>query len=215
MNSKCDPSFKPILCRLFRMEDLEAQSATVVGLRNDATIAYVNSAWWQFASDNGGQPAIERLWGLGQNYLAALAEPLRPFYEQLLLTAPTKEQSSSPLSHTYECSSAQLYRRFAMQVFVLPDNQGRVLVNSRTIEMPHDPLLRQPCAPQLRDYMAVDGLVRQCAHCRRVQHCGLQGRWDWVPEWVDHPTSFISHSLCPICHQYYYPDFRQTNRVCH
>ncbi len=215
MNTNCNSDFKPILSRGFQLEELDAQTSAVIGLWRDAKIAYLNPAWHRFAADNGGQPEIERCWGLGRDYLAAIAQPLRPYYERLLLTAPTRQESLTPRSHAYECSSAQLYRRFIMHVFVLPDDGGRVLINSLAIEAPHDPLLRRPCAPVLKNYLSGDGIVRQCAHCRRVQHRACAERWDWVPDWVEQPVSFISHSMCPICHHYYYPNIGYAERAYH
>lgn len=102
MDSNCDPKFRQILSRVFRIKELEAQTAVVVGLWNDATIAYVSSAWRHFATDNGGQPEIKLSWGVGHNYLAAIAEPLRNIAHSLNagIGCPTGLSSRSTSSHT-------------------------------------------------------------------------------------------------------------------
>jgi hypothetical protein len=79
--------------------------------------------------------------------------------------------------------------------------------NHRTNEVPHEPASHRPHSAEIRCCMSDEGVVRQCAHCRRVQHRTFHERWDWVPDWVEHLPNVISHRLCPICHDYYYPNF--------
>jgi hypothetical protein len=201
-----DDRFAALLSPRFRVADLEGHPASVFGMWRDTTLAYVNPAWSAFAESNNGQPAVEREWGLGARYLDAIAEPLQPFYERLLQEAPGVGMSLRPASHTYECSSADVFRRFVMQVYCLPERSGFVVVNSLVVEAPHDPAARPAQSPDAVRYMNTDGVIVQCSHCRRIRHAGADERWDWVPEWVEHSPRDTSHGLCPICFEYYYPD---------
>ena len=50
-----------------------------------------------------------------------------------------------------------------------------------------------------------NGLICQCAHCRRVKDFREEERWDWVPDWVTKCPDNTSHTFCPTCFGFYYP----------
>lgn len=194
---QCDPNF---LSLLVGFESLEGEHETVFGLWPDLRLAYVNPAWFRFARENEGEPAISRDWTLGRCILDAVAEPLRPFfvgnYSRCL-------EINRPWEHVYECSSDEKYREFHMTVFPLERAQGLLVVNSLRIETtPH----REAKAAVQRDYRSDDGLILQCCHCRRVRRRTDPGGWDWVPEWVRQCPPKTSHGICEPCFAYYYSD---------
>jgi len=204
MEQRCAPDFKALLARENDIELLEIHTGSVVGLRADASIAYVNPAWVAFAQENGGGPAIRDSWGLGRSYLESIRGPLRLFYEGLLQNAAIAEESLHPPVHEYECSSARVYRRFAMHIYAFPKRSGWLIVNSLLAEFPHGELRIGELA-NFENYVSTAGLITQCANCRRVRHAVEHERWDWVPTWIEHPVDGVSHGMCPICVSHYWP----------
>lgn len=197
--------FVALLGSHFELQSLEESPVTVYGLLPDFTIAYVNPAWSRFAEDNDGQPAIANAWGVGSRYLDAIALPLRPFYQGLVERAAGRDQSLHPLTHQYECSSAQRFRKFSMQVYALPDRAGYLVINACVVDAPHDDSARPPAGAQFATYATADGQIVQCAHCRLVQRVAEPSRWDWLPDWVEQSPPGTSHGLCAMCLDYYYP----------
>ncbi len=197
-----DKAYADLLSSMFTLQHLDAHPGSIYALDPDGRIVFVNSGWETFARDNGGQPGIAERWGVGSNYFDALAPALAAFYRKLFVRVPGFGGTLIPTSHEYECSSATLYRRFAMSIYALPRQLGHVVVNSLLVERPHDPE-RTPHAPLDAAYVDHNGLIHQCAHCRRVRHLRDTGRWDWVPDWVEHPQPNVSHGLCPVCMDYY------------
>lgn len=202
---RISPGFDRLLLN-FSVQEFENHHDPVYGLWQDLRLAYLNPAWFRFAAENGGEPAISSRWNLGVSIMESVAGQLQPFYRKLLENCLKPEKAElRPVQHEYECSSGALYRRFQLTVYPLKDHQGLLLVNSLVIERPHDPAERQPRAPDKADYADQHGLIHQCCHCRRVQNQEIGNRWDWVPQWVDHIPRDTTHSLCPFCLDYYYP----------
>lgn len=190
---------------LFDLDGLEAHPESVFAIDSRGMLLYVNPAWYRFAADNQGEAAVSGSWGVGANFFDAIPEPLKTFYRQLFARTPRFGESLEPLSFVYECSSADLYRLFNMLVYALPDDEagrpaGYLVVNSPLEERPHD---RKPQPADQRKYVDAQGIVHQCAHCRRVQDVD-GGRWDWVPDWVRDPPANASHGLCPVCYDYFF-----------
>lgn len=200
------PEFEPRIRRACDLAVLDAQATSVAVLMPDTTIAYVNAAWTQFARDNGGASLEACNWGLGSRYLDAVPAPLKPFYTDLLRNAPAAADALTPTVHEYECSSAVRYRRYAMHVYPLRDGAGWQIVHSPTVVTPHDPVARPTREPLLERYQATNGLVTQCAHCRRIRDAKMPDRWDWVPAWVDSPLANMSRGICLPCWRHYYPE---------
>lgn len=203
MSHRVDPTFRAALDREFAGSDLEAHPSTIFGLAPDFRLAYVNPAWHAFAEANAGQPAIGRDWPLGACYFDAIPEPLLPFYRALFERAAAVDAAPHPITHAYECSSAAIQRFFVMQIFSLPGAAGFLVVNSLRND---GPALHPEHMPILSQYAGADGLVRQCAHCRRIQSANDEARWDWVSAWVERPLLTTSHALCGICFLHYYPN---------
>lgn len=202
MEGRFAPGFRRLI-EGFKLTVFEAHAGTVFGLWPDLRLAYLNPWWFRFAIENGGEPSISRDWGLGRSLPDAIPGVLRPFYEDLFRRS-SQNEGMRPIQHEYECSSADLFRRFCMAVYSLGKGEGFAVVNSLVLEAPHDPQERKACEPDFATYAAADGFVRQCASCRRVKNVREPNRWDWVPAWVTSPPTRTSHTFCDVCFAYYY-----------
>lgn len=202
---RCSPGFEPLI-RTFS-EMAERHESTVFGLWPDLRLAYFNPGWVRFGAENGAPPALISPDCLGTSVLDVTAPPLKAYYGDLYRTGLAMTRDIlRPLQHSYECSSAGVFRRFSMTLYPLGEAHGLLVVNALTVEEPHDPALRPPHEPDLSAYADRDGLVRQCAHCRRIRWPGSgEDRWDWVPAWVERPPQGTSHTLCTFCLDYFHP----------
>ena len=107
--------------------------------------------------------------------------------------------------HDYECSSDTVYRRYHQIVYPIGGREGLLVVNSLVVERLNHPDRRPARAADELFYVDENGLIYQCAHCRRVKNVREGERWDWVPEWVKRCPECTSHVFCPTCFRHYYP----------
>lgn len=193
------PEFERVL-EGYRLDDLEQHRGAIYGLWKDFRLAYLNSAWINFARDNGADSAFFDKWRLGAHILDAVPDQLRPLYQEAYSTCLS---TGEPWHHEYECSSPTDYRRFHQIVY--PLHAAAVLVvNSLKVESPHDENTHVPRDPDERMYRDPDGFVHQCAYCRRVENQLERRRWDWVPAWVQKIPQETSHTYCPPCFGHYW-----------
>jgi hypothetical protein len=206
MNAVCSPQFVSVLDGL-DVAAMDRHTGSVYGLWPDLSLAYLNPAWFRFSAENHGEPAISCRWSLGAPLMAAIPDPLQTFYTDLFTTALAQIPipTARPLQHEYECSSASLYRRFLMTLYPLKSGAGLLIVNTLVTERNHDADSRPPQPANEALYVDQDGIMRQCAHCRRIQVTGNADLWHWVPAWVEHCPPSTSHTLCTFCLDYYYP----------
>lgn len=177
---------------------LERSKAVICVLDPDLRISYCNPAWDEFARQNAGHEVMAQ--GVtGSRLLEVVAEPLRAFYQQFFERARTTGQVQE---FDYECSSAEIYRTFHMQVLPLKDGHGFLVIHSLRVEKPLD--FRPAQAPDEARYAGPDGIIVMCCHCRRTRQAQDANAWDWVPAYVER-RSRISHGLCPVCFAYFYP----------
>lgn len=203
--SRRDPRFAPLLDQ-FGLLDLDQQPDTIYGLWPDLTLAYLNPAWFAFAASNGGEPGISDHWPIGRLVLDAVPECLKVWYQEFF-SAALAAGGKHPPQHEYECSSADLLRRYLMTVYPLHGSSSGALlvVNSLLVEVPHLPSEQISMPPVSSVYVDDAGLIHQCAHCRRVRTVVGPTAWHWVPEWVRCPQLNVSHTLCNLCLNHYYP----------
>lgn len=199
--SRLAPGFRQALGRS-SLATLESSANVIYGLWPDLTLAYVNPAWFRFARDNHGEPAISRDWPLGRCVMDAVPPPLQVFYRDYFgsFLAPVASTFLSP--QEYECSSAENFRLHLMSVYPLAEQAGLLVSNALAVGRTH---ARPAHPPYADDYHDPGGWIRQCSHCRCVQHAGQADRWDWVPYWVASPPASITHALCPLCLDHFYP----------
>jgi len=187
--------FEPLLEEHDRAA-LDAHAGAIYGIWADFRLAYLNPGWFRFAAENGGEPAISARWGLGASILDAIPSGLRECYRDHYRRCL---DSGEIWSHEYECSSDLSYRRLHQVVYPLGGGDGLLVSNAVRVERGHDSALRPTQLGDDRVYRDRDGIVHQCAICRRVKNLREPERWDWVPEWVRRMPEFSSHGYCPAC----------------
>jgi hypothetical protein len=206
MKTLCSPGFEKLLSK-FELEEIEESSETIFGLWSDFTLGYFNSGWKEFAKENGAPPVLTTPEYLGRSVIEVCGQELAPFYKNLFESGlAMSEEELHPVQHRYECSSADLFRKFLMTVYPLGEGDGLLVTNSLVIEVEHEKRGADPHPPMSAEYRDEQDLIRQCSHCRKVKHVSSRSRWDWIPAWVEEPPSEVSHTLCPVCLEHFYPD---------
>jgi len=185
----------------FSLETLENDPNSVFGLSIDLTLNYLNPAWFDFAAENKGEPAISERFGLGTYIGDALSGSARDYYLDVFSKIL---QKGEVWHHDYECSTPDEFRLYHQSVYPLYSRSGLVIVNSLVTEQPHDEASRRSYPPVGKLYTQETGFITQCCNCRRVQRAPQQNVWDWVPAWIEHMPENTSHSFCQICYEYYY-----------
>lgn len=156
-------------------------------------IGYVNAAWFDFGRANGAS----RVWGVGECLLDAITEPLRGYYaERFAHVLATGE----PWERNYDCPSDATNRTFRLRVLPVGERQGLLMTHSLRHDGPH----AEGIAFADRYHRAANGLITQCAHCRRLRRVTAPDRWDWVPAVVATEIPGITHGLCDACFAYYF-----------
>ena len=188
-----------------RFASLNSHPSTVYGLDSEFNISYLNPAWFEFAEKNSNNIFDSNEWLLGRNVFDSIPETLGAFYRNLFESS-LKEEISPIISRQseYECSSPELYRRFSMHLYPINKN-GIVVVHSLLIEEPYvSPANEGQLKFDKRNYIDKDGILHQCANCRRIQNLNDLERWDWIPKFIEQPYSNTSHAVCPPCRHHYY-----------
>ncbi len=168
----------------------------------DLHLVYCNPAWDKFALDNDGSGAVASRVA-GSSLRSVIPEPLKRLYDQLFAVA-RDSRLMWPLD--YECSSAELYRLFRMEIRPMRPPGGFVIVHALRVERPHSSD-RASFSPNAERYCGLRGLITMCAHCRKARRVAEPEIWDWVPEYVaaGAPREKISHGICGPCLAYFYP----------
>lgn len=202
LEERCGPGFAPVLQRL-QTAELERHAGTIYALNPEFRLAYFNPYWLRFVRENQAADYLLSPGCLGLEIMAVIPEVLQPFYRSIYqaVTLETK-QATQPFQFEYECSSPQVFRKFLMTLY--PMEGGLLVVNSLVVEEPYAATGRPIEKPDFKIYLAANGMIYQCSHCRRFQHQADPARWDWVPEWVAKMPAGISHTICNTCFGYFY-----------
>jgi hypothetical protein len=197
--TRCDPSFERLLAGFYR-QPLDQGDDVIYGVWPDLTLAYSNARWTRFAIENDGADVLRR-WPLGASVRSAFGPALDPFYTRAfgeVLATGTIWQ------HTYTCPSPLQMRWFNMRALPL-GSEGLLVCHSLVSAADiAGPRRRRPSAAPYRD---ANGMVTQCAHCRRVQVATAQlaePDWHHVPAFIKLAPPRTTHSLCPICFMYHF-----------
>lgn len=181
----------------FDLEPLSVTHNVVYAVDQQWRLRAFNEAWEQFARDNGGARVLTD-YPLRTSILGAMHPLLAQYYRERYGLAIRRGQ---PFENDFECSSDQIYRRFHQTAYPLSTGTGLLIVNHPCLIRP----IESAGKPFSEDYIKSNGLIAQCCHCRMVYN-NRHGRWDWVPELVATVRRDVSHTLCPPCLDYYYPD---------
>jgi hypothetical protein len=177
---------------------LENSPHSIFALSEALKLIYFNKAWFNFAQSNNGEPDISLRFPLGTSIESAISGKLiKDFYienyKEVFL-------SKKVWKHEYECSSPEVYRLFREDAYPLKNGEGIVVVNSLIVEK----TFNDDSSEGIRSYVATNGIITQCSNCRKTQRPDELLIWDWVSTLVVRPPSNVSHSLCPVCFDYYW-----------
>ena len=183
-------------------ETLEQSKYTIYGLSEDLELIYVNPGWVNFAKENGVSDSYMNDKLIGSSIINAIdGEKLKNFYaENYINVLKTKK----PWKHEYECSSIQEYRQFHQHTYPLKNGKGLIVTNTLTVNLPMNSQNRKAYDALNKRYVANSDYVTQCSNCRCTQRANEIDVWDWVPKWVENIPKNFSHSICPICFDYYW-----------
>lgn len=191
------PGFAPHLAYL-DAASLSLSADVICVIDADYILRAYNRAWLQFAENNGGANLPARF-GLGQSIMSAIPEPLRSFYATRYRQALAEGRT---FDHDYECSSPELQRYFHQTAYPLVDGSG--LLISHHLLKTGSAGCEYEASPAA--YRGDGGDVVQCMNCRKVRQPAKPEQWDWVPALVARPAAETSHTICPRCLDFYYPD---------
>jgi hypothetical protein len=187
--------------KLADIEDALDQSPLICYvLDTSRRVVYCNLAWDRFAIDNAA-PDLAGAGALGADINRVIGEDLRPFYRRAFEQAT---QSETVWECLYECSSPQLFRKFRMRIHPLAPAGWHLITNARVIERPH----HRPVTVGLEDYVNSNAQITVCSHCR----CSRRAvppepeQWDFVPTHLERHMGNVSHGLCRVCLDYFYPE---------
>lgn len=179
------------------LQALNQSSVVSYVVDSNLCLAYCNPAWDRFAVENSA-PELARATLLGTDLRSVLGKDLRPFYLQAFEQVA---HSGTVWDCLYECSSPQLFRKFQMRIHPLRPEGWYLVTNTLVIEKPHTATVTSG----LEGYVNCDGQITVCSHCRSSRHADRPEQWDFVPVHLERNLANISHGLCPICLEYFYP----------
>lgn len=188
---------------------LAAETNSACLLDVHGVIRFVNEAWDRFARENGGAPRALGAAVVGTRWLDHLSgDEVRVLHARLLERA-LAGQGWSGVVQLGECNTPTEARLVASRFErVLSRRDGEpvgiaavhTVLTSRPMAEAHPPVEADASA-----YRRQDGLLVQCACCRRVQSPADPRRWDLVPRLVASPAPLVTHGLCELCVHLYYP----------
>lgn len=178
-------------------ETLEKDPHSIYAIDENFNLIYFNEAYFQFARENEGEPQITNNYSLGSNVLKAINGDIKKMYSQLLVEVLATGKSKNL---SYECSSVKKYRLFMQKLYPLKNTKGVVILNSLQVEreIENEPSLLE------KNYLQETGFINQCSNCRRTQSVIDLNKWDWVPDYISTMPKNMSHTICPICFDYYW-----------
>jgi hypothetical protein len=159
-----------------------------------------NKAWDKFALENSG-PELAGQGSIGTNLLEVTDESLRPFYHEAFNKVT---RTKAVWEWMYECSSPESLRKFLMRVHPIEPDGWFLVTNNLVLEREHLP--GKPNS--VKDYVNAHGLIQVCVHCRCSKRVTPPERWDSVGAHLKPERTGVTHGLCPICREYFYPSLQ-------
>ncbi len=180
---------------------LEKSPNAVFGLSKNLDLVYFNKAWFNFSKENKGEPGISRHFPIGTPIGNAISGNLKEYY---LNKYQEVLDTKKVWKHEYECSSPSLFRIFHQITYPLKNNEGLIIVNSLKIERNIDVANDNVLPFKEENYIQKTGYINQCSNCRRTQRVKKSLVWDWVPIFLEKIPEKMSHTICPVCYDYYW-----------
>lgn len=190
------PNFKEKLKEI-DFETLEKDPHSIYAVDEDFRLIYFNEAYIRFAEENNGEPHISNNFLLGTSILDAITGDIKELYVQALKDVLHSRKS---ITISYECSSVEKFRVFMQKLYPLKDGKGVVILNSLQVEKEiedNNDFLND-------NYLQDTGFINQCSNCRSTQSATDLNRWDWLPDYITKIPKNMSHTICPICFDYYW-----------
>ena len=176
---------------------LDAEQEVVYAVDRAMTLHFVNRGWHDFAIANEGARCIDD-YVVGDSIDRAIPAVLKPFYRGAF---DAVFAGGPPLDHLYECPSTNQQRSFRMRAARLVGGDFLIVSNQLVRQLDAGGADASEVVPE--KYVGENGLVVQCAHCRRCRRVESE-IWDWVPAYVAARSEGVSHGLCPSCFAHHY-----------
>lgn len=181
---------------------LEESKYSIYCISKDLNLIYVNPAWINFAIENGASESFLNTIPIGNSITKGFfGEEIKNFYLENYLNVL---KTGKPWRHEYECSSINEFRKFQQDTYPIKDRSILVIKNTLTIQLPIEKKGRKKFKAIKNRYTNANGFVTQCSNCRCTQRVKEPEIWDWVPDWIENFPENFSHSICPICFDYYW-----------
>lgn len=178
-------------------ETLEKDPHSIYAVDENFNLIYFNEAYFQFARENDGEPQITKNHSLGSNILNAIKGDIKKIYTQALTDVLTTGKSKKL---SYECSSIEKYRLFMQKLYPLKNTKSVLILNALQVERD----IENKAFRLEKNYLQTTGFINQCSNCRRTQSAIDMEKWDWVPSYISTMPKNMSHTICPICFDYYW-----------
>jgi hypothetical protein len=192
-------SFLEAVFREASQRHLDTETSVCFILDEELRIVYCNPAWDSFAVENGA-PSLCAQNMVGRLVLDSTTGIVTAYYRSLYAAVLRDGRCRS---HEFHCSSPDLQRLFRMDVFSLKAARALLVSCSIRLEQPHSDISREPTEARYRN---VDGLIVMCSNCRKTRRAEAAADvWDWVPQFTAHPPGMVSHGLCNLCLEHYFP----------
>lgn len=181
---------------------LEDSSSSIYALDTDLKISYLNPAYVKFAEENDPSGNTLSKFPISAQIGDAISDPrLKDYYldayKEVLSTGKNWTQE-------YECSSPETYRMYHQTAYPFKNGKGLIIVNVLSVRIPMDQTERIVNGATENSYTNQDGLIVQCSNCRYTERADKAETWDWVPDLVKQMPENMSHTICPICLDYYW-----------
>lgn len=198
MNHRYTNSFIDQLYKI-DFETIEKSAHSIYAISNKFELIYFNQAWFNFAEQNNGEPHISTKYTIGTNIFEGIKGTVSHYYYDKYSSII---KTGKPWHHEYQCSSHLLFREFYQNVYPLKDSSGLIIINSLKVEKTLTTQNTPLCLDET--YRQEDGFIVQCCQCRKTQQAINKDIWEWIPGFVEKMPANVSHSICPICFDYYY-----------
>jgi hypothetical protein len=186
-------------------EALDREPGIVAVLEADGTIGYLNWAWDETARRDHLPAACLSDAVLGQRYLDFVVGELKPHVARAFEQAAHHEAKNRSVFMHGECNTPTYYRKLTTRISALWTRglasgylvQNDVL-NAGQLSAQY-PLVEHP----LEAWRDADGIIVQCACCRRVRS-QKTALWEMSVALLVHSAERTSHGLCELCLESYY-----------